>query len=91
MTDRELQDLIAPALRARLREAGFKTGVPSDEHAGFFFPINLELSGSCDVARNADGTWTFSQCDALVADRTAATLMAHYNAIQEASAKFYGG
>jgi hypothetical protein len=91
MTDRELQRLIAPAIRKRLKAAGFHTGTSSDDHAGFFFPIDLNLSGSVEVTRHEDGTWTFEQEDQAVADRRATSLACHAEAITGAAQRFKEG
>ena len=61
ITDAELQKLIAPALRKRLKAAGFHTGTASDDNCAFFFPINLSVAGSVKVTRHEDGTWCIQQ------------------------------
>lgn len=75
LTDRELQDLIAPPLRNKLREAGFAMGASMTLEgfsSAFYFPINLDLSGVCTVERDSDGVWTIRQCeDGVIADRIA--------------------
>jgi hypothetical protein len=87
ISDRDLQALIAPALRAKLAAAGFKMGAVMDGRSGdpncaFYFPINLNLAGDCGVRRDEDGTWTISQEESpLLADRTAETFQAHVAAI----------
>jgi hypothetical protein len=87
ITDGELQTLIATALRRKLAKAGFKTGTPSDANAAFFFPINLELTGDCEVIRHEDGTWTFTQEETpMIADRIAQTAIFHAAAIAQREA-----
>ena len=81
LTDAELQRLIAPAIRKRLKAAGFQTGTPSDDHAGFFFPIDLNICGKVDVTRHEDGTWTFEQEDQAIADRIESSFNCHAEAI----------
>ena len=82
ITDAELQALIAPGLRARLKQAGFRNGTASNDHTGFFFPINLEIAGSCTVGRLEDGTWVFTQVDdAVIAERTELASAAHTDAV----------
>jgi hypothetical protein len=72
ISDAELQKIIATGIRKKLKDFGFKTGPASDGNQGFFFPINLDLSGEISVVRTADGVWTFTQeDDAIFADRTA--------------------
>ena len=82
ITDEDLQALIADGLRKKLKAAGFNTVVPSSDHAGFFFPVNLSLAGECTVTRHEDGTWTITQEDnALLADRTDDCLGFHAQAV----------
>ena len=81
ITDAELQAMIAPALKARLHAAGFTPGFCDAEHCGFFFPVNLELAGTCTVTREEDGTWTFAQQDTAVADRMEQSLEMHADAV----------
>ena len=88
MTDGELQRLIAPAIRKKLKAAGFVSGTPSDEHAGYFFPINIEMNG-LEVTRHEDGTWTFVQEDLAIAGRLNDTLDIHGAAIENAAASFF--
>ncbi len=84
ITDAELQALIAPGLRRKFVEAGFKTGTASDENTSFFFPINLQLAGECFVTRHEDGTWTFTQEEApMIADRVAQAAVSHASAIAQ--------
>jgi len=85
ITDAELQSMIAPALKAKLHAAGFQRGFCDAEHCGFFFPINLELAGTCTVTRNEDGTWTFTQQDNTITDRLDETYEIHAAAIETAS------
>jgi hypothetical protein len=61
LTDGELQKLVAPAIRAHLKTAGFHTGASSCNNNAFFFPINLDLAGDVRVTRHEDGTWVFTQ------------------------------
>lgn len=73
LTDAELQALIAPALRAKLRAAGFEAGRPSTIHGYpfFFLPINLDLAGQVSIERSEDGTWMFRQeQNPIVVERT---------------------
>ena len=83
ITDGEVQALIAPAFRARLRAEGFKMGTASDaDPSSFFFPINLNLAGHVEVVRGADGVWSiFQEDDAHINDRTAAASEYHGGAI----------
>lgn len=84
LTDRELQDMIAPALRARLRAAGFEP-MHSDgaEPMGFSLPITLDLAGDVTLERNIDeGIWTFRQvAHGDLADRTDFAERAHREAV----------
>ncbi len=82
LTDGELQKLIASALRRKLAKAGFKTGTPSDASSAFYFPLNLQLCGDVSVVRYEDGTWVFTQDDAVIADRLAETFILHAVAIE---------
>ena len=89
--DRELQALIAPALTARLKAEGFHTGVPTTEHCGFYFPINLCLAGDIEIVRHEDGTWIFSQeVDDRLASRTFAALEDHSVVCATAAVAFKG-
>lgn len=84
LTDRELQALIAPKLRRRLKKAGFVMGASeaSDDRPSFYFVIHLDLVGFSELVRNDDGTWTISQCEnAMVADRVASSNVLHEEAI----------
>lgn len=84
ITDAELERLIAPAIRKRMRAAGFKMGTASDEvPSAFVFPINLNLAGVVGVHRSEDGVWTFSQeDDPMLADRMIDSMMAHEQAFE---------
>jgi hypothetical protein len=83
MTDRELQKLIATPLVAKLKAAGFKTGTPSNDHTGFYFPINLNMAGELSIVRYEDGVWTFRQEDSYIAaDRQAASIQAFVEACE---------
>lgn len=84
ITDAELERLIAPAIRKRLRAAGFKMGTASDEvPSAFMFPINLNLAGVVGVHRSEDGVWTFSQEDnPMLADRMMDSMIAHGHAFE---------
>jgi hypothetical protein len=95
ISDGELQTLLATAIRKKLAGAGFKTGASMEgwgnPNCAFYFPINLNLSGQCGVQRGADGFWTFSQEDnPIMADRLAATLRAHADAITVSMERFEG-
>ena len=82
LTDRELQDIVGPALRAKLKMAGFVSGTPSNDHTAFFFPINLDLAGDVVVTRHEDCTWTITQeCDLTLLERTQAAGEAHVAAM----------
>ena len=62
ITDVELQKMIAPVLRKRLRKAGFAMGAASaDGPPTYMFPINLDLAAFVTVIRREDGTWLFQQ------------------------------
>jgi hypothetical protein len=92
MTDKEVQALIAPAIRKKLKAAGFVSGTASDDHAGYLFPIDLQLAGAITIQRHDDGTWVFQQEEDLtLMERTAATFAAHYEATQEATQRFEEG
>lgn len=78
ISDRDLQALIAAALRKELAAAGFVIGASmvgtEDPNSAFYFPINLNLAGKCAVMREADGMWTFTQeVNQALAERTAAS------------------
>lgn len=69
LTDRDLQALVAPGLRAKLRAAGFKIGRSSGEFpAALFVPISLDLVGWCQFTRDEDGVWTILQDETRMAD-----------------------
>lgn len=90
LTDGEVAGMIAPLLRARLKEAGFVSGASSDDHTGFYFPIALDLAGEINIVRHEDGTWVFTQTlDTALAERMNATEAIHSQAIVGASAKFF--
>lgn len=92
LSDAELQALIAPALRKKLKAAGFAFGTATDEHAGFYFPINLALAGSISVVRYEDGTWVFAQeTNATLADRTADAFVSHVEACTRVDVAFKTG
>lgn len=92
LSDQEVQKLIAPALRRRLKQAGFVSGTASGHHYGFVFPINLGLAGSVSIERFDDGTWVFQQeVDMRLAERTHETFTIHAEAIARASVQFKGG
>ena len=57
LTDAEVQKLIASAIRKRLKAAGFHTGTASDDHSGFFFPIDLGLAGQVGVTRHEEDVY----------------------------------
>ena len=82
ISDAELQGIIAPLLRTRLKEAGFAVGTPSDqEPTTFVFPINLDLVGAVAVTREEDGTWWFQQeADPMLFDRLGESMVAHFHA-----------
>lgn len=88
MSDGEIQALVATAIRAKLKAAGFTMGATDDADAvegpgAFYFPINLNLAGDCTVTRAEDGTWTITQEDnPLLADRTASAFQSHAAAIE---------
>lgn len=88
ISDRDLQKLIAPALRKKLAGAGFVMGATmdvrsDDPNSSFYFPINMNLAGVCSVLRGADGIWTIcQQVDQALAERT----MASHESYIEASA-----
>jgi len=82
LSDRELQDIVGPALRAKLKVAGFVSGTPSNDHTAFFFPINLDLAGDVVVTRHEDATWSITQeCDLTLLERTQAAGEAHVAAV----------
>jgi len=92
LTDAEVQKLIASAIRKRLKAAGFHTGTASDDHSGFFFPIDLGLAGQVGVTRHEDGTWTIQQeTNLMLAERMGTTLAAHGEAIAAATQRFEEG
>jgi hypothetical protein len=61
LSDAQVQELVAPALLKRLRDAGFHTGVPTDTATTVYVPINLDLVGDVEIVRYEDGTWVFRQ------------------------------
>ena len=75
----ELQGMIAPLLRTRLRKAGFTMGASSAEDPPtFMFPINLDVAGAVIVIREDGGTWMFQQEeDPMLYDRLQDSLLAH--------------
>lgn len=85
ITDGEIQALVAPALRAYLRKAGFVIGASSgDEPSTFWMPVNIDLAGHVDVIRDEDGIWTFTQEENMhVADRVAEASEYHGAAIAQ--------
>ena len=88
----ELQTLVATALRDKLRAAGFKLG-PGDgqERSCFTIPVNLGMTGNCQLTYHEDGTWLFEQeDDATVADRTQDTFQSHFDAVRAAALKNAG-
>ena len=74
----ELQGMIAPLLRTRLRKAGFHMGASSAEDPPtFMFPINLDVAGAVIVIRE-EGDWIFQQEeDPMLYDRLQDSLLAH--------------
>lgn len=82
LTDQELQALVAPALRARLREAGFKMGRSEGEFpSSLFVPISLDLVGWCSFERDEDGNWIFKQDENRMVDLMGDSQAAHFEAI----------
>jgi hypothetical protein len=78
ISDVELQGIIAPLLRMRLREAGFAMGAPSaEQQPTYMFPINLDVSGAVTVIRGDDGFWTFQQDEMKMAERLEETFLMH--------------
>lgn len=79
ISDRDLQELIAPGLRKKLAAAGFVMGATmdarsEDPNCAFYFAINLNLAGVCSVSRDADGEWTIRQeVNQKLAERTMAS------------------
>jgi hypothetical protein len=62
ITDQDLQALVAPALRERLKKVGFVLGRSTGEFpAAVWVPINLDLVGWCHFVRTDDGVWVFQQ------------------------------
>jgi hypothetical protein len=64
LTDLEVQKLIAPALKKKLRAAGFTMGASESAdgfNCAFYFPVNLDLAGINTVERDEHGVWTFRQ------------------------------
>ena len=93
ITSTELQALVAGALKSRLRAAGFALG-PGDgvERACFMIPVNLGMTGNCQLTYHEDGTWLFEQeDDDKVADRTQDTFLSHFDAQRTAALKNAGG
>jgi hypothetical protein len=91
LTDREVASLIGNALRRKLRKSGFTMGTSTHEHAGFYFPISLDLAGSVSVERFEDGTWLFKQeMNAMLQERTEQTFEIHCDAIIGAERQFFG-
>lgn len=82
ISDAELQALIAPPIRERLKAAGFQTGASVTASCGVFLPVFLDMAGSIEVERTEDGMWTFRQeLNVELADRTADALHAHVESI----------
>lgn len=82
LTDGELQAIVAPAIRERLRAAGFAMGTSSgDLPSSFWMPVNLNLAGHVEIIRSEDGVWSFTQVDGVIADRVAVTGEIHEGAI----------
>jgi hypothetical protein len=83
LTDRELQALIAPALLARLKAAGFVTAHSEGaQPVGFAFPITLNLAGEVTLHRSDEGVWTLTQLsDGDLAERTEFAQRAHVEAV----------
>ena len=83
LTDLELQGLLATALHSRLREAGFKQGIPTTAHGWLMFPVSLNLSGVVNITRTDAGDWVFIQQDTPgpLDERMAAAAQAHTAAI----------
>jgi hypothetical protein len=85
LTDLELQRLLAPALKKRLRQEGFRFGAsetPADGFNTVLLPIRLDLSESVSISRDDDGVWLFQQSDPAIERRFMESCMAHYEAIQ---------
>ena len=81
ITDVELQKMIAPVLRKRLRKAGFAMGAASaDGPPTYLFPINLDLAAFVTVIRREDGTWLFQQDDFVIAERLEESFLMHGDA-----------
>lgn len=86
LTDLELQSLLAPALKARLRQEGFKFGEsesPHDEtHNLLLLPVNLDLADEVMVERTDDGVWVFRQSNPAISRRLLESMLAHGEAIE---------
>ena len=91
LTDIELQRLIAPALKKRLRQEGFEFGTPEGRSPGegdpeaigmIMFPVNLDLAGCVSIERGDDGVWTFRQDTLVQLQRFYQTLIDHHAAIE---------
>ena len=93
ISDAELQSIIAPQLRKRLRKAGFAMGAPSaEQQPTYMFPINLDVSGVMMVIRQDDGVWIFQQEDMKIAERLEESFLMHGDAcINRANAPNKGG
>ncbi len=88
----ELQSLVATALKARLRAAGFKLGSSDGlERSCLMIPVNVGMTGYCQLTYHEDGTWLFEQeDDTVVAERTHDTFRSHFDAQRNAALKNAG-
>jgi hypothetical protein len=84
LTDLELQRLLAPALKKRLRQEGFRFGAsetPADGFNTVLLPIRLDLADEISISRDDDGVWSFQQSDPTIARRFMETFSDHFEAV----------
>ena len=85
-TDAELQALVAPALRKKLKAAGFQGGASDrsdwSPQGCIFLPVFIDMAGSVEIERTEDGVWTFRQeLDFELSERTSAVQIIHTDVV----------